>query len=370
MSSIKTEINETKLSVTIEKISELVTLHTPSVTLQELPWKIIIFKSLKENKLGFRLICLGNDDTNWSCAATASLELRSFKPNYGPKKDTILPYVFGANEISTTRMLIKWNELIDQNAGYVQNDTIKIDVNILAKNLKLNNKTELRIAAENDKINAYLTIHEANNLIAVSSNEFSFCGFLWKIIVIGAGYRENEKTKFSSMLWCVSKNTPSKWSCDILGSISFLMENQQPGPRGTKKLLKFSDQYPKKYFPDSILWSDLKNQRNKYMNSLDAIVLEIELVEQGSELDNQPHVAQRQAGQHHNASGNNRVLQLQPELPCIICFESMVDRHMVSTECGHMFCKTCITTWIVERPHCPNCDKTLTLQQIHSIYLP
>lgn len=127
----------------------------------------MVFKSLKENTLGFRLICLGSDDTTWSCAATASLELRSFKSNHGPLKDTILPYVFGANECNTTRTLIKWNELIDQNAGYVQDDTVKIDVKILATNLKLNNKTELRIVPENDTIKAYLTIHGANNLIAV-----------------------------------------------------------------------------------------------------------------------------------------------------------------------------------------------------------
>lgn len=361
MALIKTDITETKLCLTIEKISELVTLYTPSVKLQELPWQIMVFKSLKENTLNFRLICMGSDESHWSCAATASLELKSFKPNQGPLTDSILPYVFGPNESSTARVLIKWNELFDRNAGYVQNDTIKIEVKIMAKNLKLNNKTELRMVPEGDTIKAYLTIHEANSLLAVASNEFFLSGFLWKIIVIGAGYRALEQTKFSSMLWCVSKNTPSKWSRDISGSVSFYKGNHpQSSLKGTKKLLKFSEQSPKRYFPDFILWSDLLN---KCLSRSGTIVLEVELTDQRREHSNAVQ----------GSSSSNRSVERSTELPCAICFESMVNRTnrtIVNTECGHMFCKTCITTWIVERPHCPMCDHTLTLQQIRPIYLP
>lgn len=366
MASIQTDINETKLCLTIEKISELKTLHSSSVTLQSLPWKITVFKSLKENTLVLRLVCMGSDEANWSCAATALLELKSFKPNYGSLKDTIPPYVFGANESSTPRSLIKWNELVDMNAGYVQSDTIKIDVKIMATNLKLNNKTELRIVPENDKIKAYLTIHEASTLIAASSDEFLLGGLSWRIIVIGVGYRPIEKTKFSSMLWCASKNTPSKWSREFLGNVSFLMENQQPNSKGLKKLLKFNEQCTKRYFPDSFLWSDLMN---KFITRSGAIALEVELTEQNRELS-EPQVEQALGLQQRDANGSHRSTVRPTELPCTICFESMVDRHIVNTECGHMFCKTCITTWIVERPHCPLCDKTLTLQQIHQIYLP
>lgn len=329
-----------------------------------------MFKSVKENALGMRLNCKGSDDSNWSCAATAALELQSFKPNQGPLENTILPYVFGANGTSTSRALINWNQLIDSNGGYVQDDKIKIDVKIMAKNLKLNNKIELRMVPAYDTIKAYLTIHEASTLIAASSNEFIFSGLQWKVIVIGAGYRAIDKTKFSSMLWCVSKNTPSKWTRDILGSVSFVLEDQQPISKGTKKLLKFSEKKPMKYFPDYILWSDLIDQRKRFVNESGAIVLEIELLEQRRESSNQPNDAQGSAGQSGNTAGNDSFVEPRTELPCAICFESMINRHIVNTECGHMFCNTCITTWIVERPHCPLCDKTLTLQQLRPIYLP
>lgn len=201
MASIKTNIIETKLCLTIDKTSELITLHSDSVTLQDLQWQIMVFKSLKENMLGFRLICTGSDESDWSCAATTSLELQSSKPNQGPLKATILPYVFDTNGTKSNPIrVIKWNELIDKSAGYVKDGKMKIDVKIMVKNLKLNNKMKLQIVPENDTIKAYLTIHEASTLIAVSSNEFLMSGFYWKIIVIGVGYRAIEKTKFSSML--------------------------------------------------------------------------------------------------------------------------------------------------------------------------
>ena len=46
-------------------------------------------------------------------------------------------------------------------------------------------------------------------------------------------------------------------------------------------------------------------------------------------------------------------LQPAQQRKCTLCLEPMKDPSV--TTCGHMFCWTCITNWIHERPECPLC---------------
>lgn len=350
-------VNESKFCLTIDKISELSTLNSRTVVLQDLPWQIMAFRSAKENTFGLRLTCLGpvNSNSNWSCAATASFELLTITPNKRGLSGSILPYIFSADSNQTSCTLIKWPELINRNASYVQHNTAKVKIRIMTRNLKLQNETNLQVVHRTvDTIKVRFTIHDASSLIAVSSTTFDFSNLSWKLVVSGAGYRPNDRVKFGSMLWCVSKNTTAKWSRDIQGSTSFLTENNQSCTGSGKKIMKFSDQCPRKYFTDSILWSDLIDPCKKYIRN-DYIVLEVELKVQRTD---------------NNLGGNRQLAAPTTELPCTICFESMVGRSIVNTDCGHMFCKICITAWIIQRPSCPLCEKLLTTAHLHPIYLP
>ena len=46
---------------------------------------------------------------------------------------------------------------------------------------------------------------------------------------------------------------------------------------------------------------------------------------------------------------------------CAICLESLVDRHSLTTNCGHSFCRNCILTNMIkyERVKCPCCPITI-----------
>lgn len=177
MASLETAINETKFCLTINQISQLVTLRSQKLTLQNVSWQLMIFKSQKENSLVLSLTCFGASDiVNWSCAATASMELRSFSPNKEAKMETILPYVFHADANHTSRTLIGWTELFNATSVYVQNDRIKIDVKIMAKDLINNNKTNSQVINRtHDSVKMHLTIHEASSLLAALSTPFDFC---------------------------------------------------------------------------------------------------------------------------------------------------------------------------------------------------
>lgn len=363
MASVDTSVDETSICLTIDKINQLETVQSSSFKLQNFPWQITIFKSAKENTLGFRLACLETSGENWSCAAAASIELRSFRRDRAALKVGLLPFIFSTEINKTSRTIIKCGELMDTNSGYVQNDKIKIDVKIMAKR-STNYKMNLQVAHRtNDTIKVHLTIHEASSLIAATSTPFDFCNTTWKLVVMGPGYQPVSKTKLSCMLWCMNRNPASTWSREILGGISIITTPNQSNTVSAKKVMNFSQQFPRKYFTDMILWSDLLNPSKGYIHpSLDYIVVEVELKIQRIVNDNNTNSGR--------SSSNNSFPAQTAELCCSICFENMIDRCPMNTDCGHPFCKLCITAWIQEHPYCPLCSQVLTLSQIHRLYLP
>lgn len=67
-----------------------------------------------------------------------------------------------------------------------------------------------------------------------------------------------------------------------------------------------------------------------------------------------------------DAEPEETTLTLMPDHPtdadaisirCAICQESAVDKHPVSTQCGHVFCETCLKRWLGTRRRrkCPAC---------------
>lgn len=58
-------------------------------------------------------------------------------------------------------------------------------------------------------------------------------------------------------------------------------------------------------------------------------------------------------------------------LSCPICLDTLVNRQPVSTICGHLFCKNCITQALVNAKKCPMCKKALSAKKSYfDIFLP
>ena len=53
---------------------------------------------------------------------------------------------------------------------------------------------------------------------------------------------------------------------------------------------------------------------------------------------------------------------------CLICFESSTNRIVVTTMCGHIFCKTCIQRWIEIKPSCPVCKSAAYKDKLIRLY--
>ncbi|KAK7349002.1 hypothetical protein VNO80_23822 [Phaseolus coccineus] len=58
----------------------------------------------------------------------------------------------------------------------------------------------------------------------------------------------------------------------------------------------------------------------------------------------------------------------KPALDCPICMAAFVEP--MSTRCGHIFCRGCITTAISTQNKCPTCRKKVTKNQLIRVFLP
>lgn len=56
-------------------------------------------------------------------------------------------------------------------------------------------------------------------------------------------------------------------------------------------------------------------------------------------------------------------------LECPVCLENLKNKQLISTICGHVFCKPCADNVIKTTKACPTCRKKLTSKRIHPLYL-
>jgi len=64
-----------------------------------------------------------------------------------------------------------------------------------------------------------------------------------------------------------------------------------------------------------------------------------------------------------------------PEPLCPVCLEGLKfhnpapEQQVMSTQCGHVFCYSCVVVTLNERKECPMCCKKQTIQNIHPLYV-
>lgn len=54
------------------------------------------------------------------------------------------------------------------------------------------------------------------------------------------------------------------------------------------------------------------------------------------------------------------------EQECSICFEVMQKYNHIHTECGHLFCRTCLFKWYQQRETCPLCRRDLDIEAFNT----
>ena len=63
-----------------------------------------------------------------------------------------------------------------------------------------------------------------------------------------------------------------------------------------------------------------------------------------------------------NASNDTQTCWVHETIECGICLKDVLkhSKNNECLECGHIFCKECIYTWVIEKENCPMCRRSVS----------
>lgn len=132
---------EAQFQYTIENISKLkeTVLSSPCMV-RNLPWKIMAMPRLNQQadrnnqkSLGFFLQCNADSESvSWSCNASAELRILNFLPDGEPFQRKIQHVFYTKENDWGFSNFISWNDLLDPERGYVQDDKVTLEVKVVA----------------------------------------------------------------------------------------------------------------------------------------------------------------------------------------------------------------------------------------------
>mmetsp|Transcript_6606 Transcript_6606/g.20780 ORF Transcript_6606/g.20780 Transcript_6606/m.20780 type:complete len:88 (-) Transcript_6606:298-561(-) len=54
---------------------------------------------------------------------------------------------------------------------------------------------------------------------------------------------------------------------------------------------------------------------------------------------------------------------------CPVCGDILVDKKLLSTKCGHVFCDDCLTKFMESKKHCPSCNAKCDSRDLRQVYI-
>lgn len=398
MSTPSNGIEEKTIVFVANGISRLKSLSSRSVMVQNLPWSIEIKhrdhtgKMGGENTLAVYLHCL--EPGHFSCAATATIHLVSFNANQSQLTNVIGPWVFNNHERTWSRALfIRWTELFNRQAGYVKSDRIIMRVQIAAQ--KYNPpKAELMYQQIFNIFQIHFRIENIRDVMAANSNQFTFSGLTWKAVV--RKKPTNDGSHLGIMLYCIPSVEDSLyyWQRTISAEFRLISEHAERTIQ-IARTGKYTNSIRFHGISKFISWDDLMNPQNQYIQNKGIsftvnIRVDSSNGQGNSSSCSNSHYGNRRieltirAKQFANGERNENIDNNDNEngnagindsitskkMLCSICLENMIGREVLSTICGHVYCKSCLLTSMVFQKRCPNCQTRLTIQEVHPLYLP
>lgn len=414
-------IDEESIHLVVNNVSRLKSLRSRPIVVCNLSWQIEITHRDHSGKLGggenalaIHLHSLNVDRSNWSCAAMATIKLKTFHRESSPCINVIGPWTFNRNELSWSRNLfIRWVDLFDRNAGYIRNNSIQLDIKIAAQ--KFLAPAFLMYQQILNVFQFNFRVENVRDFLATDSGTFSFSDLKWKIVVRKNKFQDEEHSYLGVILYCIPSydNTTHFWTRNIFAE--FRLRSQRPNElpnyyvqqlNGTKKFTNINRCHGISQF---IKWCDLMDPQNGYVQN-NHITLTVNIrddsrkVNGNSDSNNNGNIhpmaiignrtypivyqisslfdhignegdatGNRNDNDKENANTTNQSDQTINDAPitfsCPICLGSMVGHEIMSTACGHVYCKNCILTSMKARKRCPNCQAYLDADKVHPLYL-
>lgn len=184
--NIKPTVSSVCFCLKIPTVSQLKEVWSPEFVLQGVPWNFCITKKLCDDKplLGIYLYCQKEDElANWSYAASASFKLLTFDDYRTDFEEPMNPFVFDQIESGFGRSsFITWKDLLDEEKGYVKNDTVNFELKIDVADPLEEVKSKL-IFVRQSTTKFRMMVTNISNLMAARSPPFIFQKIPFNLVV-------------------------------------------------------------------------------------------------------------------------------------------------------------------------------------------
>ncbi|XP_037093906.1 ubiquitin carboxyl-terminal hydrolase 7-like isoform X1 [Pollicipes pollicipes] len=133
--------SEATFSFSVPNFSKLKeSVFSPPCFVRNLPWKIMVMPRTNpgqdrkpQRSLGFFLQCNADSESaSWSCHASAELRLLSVKEGVDDFNRKITHLFYSKENDWGFSHFMTWNEVLDEERGYIKNDTITLQVKVNA----------------------------------------------------------------------------------------------------------------------------------------------------------------------------------------------------------------------------------------------
>lgn len=351
--TIKSYIENVQFHITLNNINEFKSYESKLFYVQKQPW---IVKLIKRNINGIDSICvmlescIEIDFTDWAAIAELTVKLYNFKLNEEMHcKCGTFVFYDGTKMWEFPTPFITWNELLNAEKGFVEDDTCILEISLkmpplqdIATNQLLSFESFKNCCESSSMAKYRITIKNASNFFGACSPIFIVNNMPWRIFF----YRNKcFNWKMSDRLLIgigsiVSNIVP----CDKLDEMSMTW-SLMPFTKNTVQPLKIQQMHKFGYGYDTI-WNvtSMKNLFNPQLKLVenDSFVIEIKIMKvNGKIIENEI------------MCGNCK------KLHCSICLENVWDRSVSSLPCGHLFCTVCIEKALKERNKCPLCNQAV-----------
>lgn len=337
----------------IREISTLNEIWTQEYVLQGIPWKIQVKKEDNngEASLGVYLHCAKNKTENWTHTAQAKFTLISFGGNGSDLEYSPVPYPFDQSSATIgTPSLIKWESLLTTEKSFVKNDAIQLKIEIEPADPDDENKSVLQFenmsqsCSDGCTSTKRLTISNIGNLIAVRSPNFQLRQMPWHFTI--------SKSQFGNLAVTLQRNLNARnVSCEVGMEIKLISTDENATLTNQVNLKQISS--GRALAVEKVVsFDDLMKTESEFVRD-NNIIIEVEI--------------KTKTDEDHTSTDSHSSSSLR----CTICLDSLQDKRISATPCGHLFCTPCITQALNQHRRCPMCNHGYVDPNILTqVYLP
>lgn len=350
MALVTSKINGSEFSCLLT-ITDSGHFNTPELIVGEVPWRInfrkVVNRKNDERLLYAWLSCEYQcENVNWWIEAEANLKLLPLNGEEEP-----IEMKFQKNKFMESSRMSEWKfihleDFLGQENGYVKDNGFSIECAIVMSPMIKEPCLPSSHVAIRTRQQFIMKVEKVDVLKSVTSPKYNLRGADWYVKLTKYG------GKLSVHLYKDKSDQELTLSVDVNFSVKLLSFSQESNPI----ILKFNRTFMSEDtsgwgWGEFVDWDTFIDKDKQYVKN-NAAFFDIAI-----KIGPWKLMWERENVLKENQSG------------CPICLDPFVNKNVVATKCGHLFCAGCIKSSIDRASKCPVCKKIISENDLRKIFL-